>query len=94
VIAPTKLGVLSTLMAQHYEGGRQRSADLPERYRKVCAELRCRFFDANEVVSAGDDGVHLNFTAHRRLAEALAPVVRDLLDLAGQSTKAPGEQEC
>ena len=38
------------------------------------------FLDANEVVTAGDDGIHPNAAGHRQLAAALAPGVRKLVD--------------
>ena len=49
-------------------------------YRQVCVDLHCEFLDANEVVTAGDDGIHLNAAGHLQLATALAPGVRKLVD--------------
>ena len=81
VVAPCKFGELPALLNHDYEGGAEKSALLPIFYRQVCVDLHCEFLDANEVATAGDDGIHLNAAGHRQLAAALAPVVRKLVDV-------------
>jgi lysophospholipase L1-like esterase len=79
VLAPVQFGELSALMAEQFAGGEPKSRDLPRHLGQVCRDQGCPFFDINAVVSAGADGIHLDATGHRRLAEALAPEVRRLL---------------
>ena len=78
VLAPPIFGELSELMAHHFEGGQEKSRHLPRVYQQVCANLGCHFLDTNAVVSVGADGIHLDATGHRLLAEALAAEVRRL----------------
>lgn len=79
VLAPPVFGEFSELMAHHFEGGQERSRQLPLMYRQVSQDLGCAFFDTNAVVSVGADGIHLDAAGHARLAEALAHEVRQRL---------------
>ncbi len=79
VVVPPKFGELSELMAEHFEGSKARSAQLARHYEAICRQSGCAFFDSNQVVSVGDDGIHLSDEGHRNLAMALAPVVIGLI---------------
>ena len=79
VLAPPVFGDCSELMGHHFEGGQVKSRDLPRMYQQVCTDLGCDCFDTNAVVSVGADGIHLDADQHRILAEALAPLVRQLI---------------
>jgi lysophospholipase L1-like esterase len=79
VVAPPQFGKLSELMTHHFDGSVEKSADLPRYYGQACVELGCNFFNTNDVVTVGVDGIHLNSAGHRKLAETLAPIVRELV---------------
>jgi lysophospholipase L1-like esterase len=58
------------------------STKLADLYRRVAEERGCRTFDAASVAQASPvDGCHLDAANTRRIGEALAPVVRELLAL-------------
>lgn len=80
VIAPPKFGKLSEKMANHFSGGADKSMELATYYRQACIEQGCDFYNANDAVSTGADGIHLDSINHRILAEALAPVVRRIVE--------------
>lgn len=79
VVSPPKFGRLSEAMRQHFGEDISRSAALSDVYRKVCDDFKCHFFDLNEVVSVGEDGIHLNETGHLKFADAFTPVVKSLV---------------
>jgi lysophospholipase L1-like esterase len=80
VLAPPPIRDPSGPIAPKFAGGEAKCAGLAEAYRKVSAELGCRFFDAATVTSSSQvDGVHLDADQHLRLGEAMAGVVRPLL---------------
>ena len=54
---------------------------LREIYRNTAARMGCAFFDVNDVACADPgDGVHLSAESHRSIGEALADVVRSVLE--------------
>jgi lysophospholipase L1-like esterase len=80
VLAPPPIRDPRGPIAPKFAGGEAKCAGLAEAYRKVSAELGCRFFDAATVTSSSRvDGVHLDADQHLRLGEAMAGVVRPLL---------------
>ena len=84
-IAPPRLGLLSGLMAHHFQGAVDRSANLAAQYEQRCILFGCHFFDSNQVVAAAEDGIHLDAQGHSKLALALLPMVKSLaadVDLA------------
>ena len=59
----------------------QKGRELRCTYRVLAEQMGCAFFDVNDHVRAGsDDGVHLDADGHRRLGEALAVYLRELLE--------------
>ncbi|WP_315928007.1 SGNH/GDSL hydrolase family protein [Mesorhizobium sp. SP-1A] len=68
--------------AAMFAGGTEGSAQLAPLYAAVADQAGCGFFDAGSAVSVTPlDGVHLDAENTRRLGEALAPVVRVMLEL-------------
>lgn len=80
VVAPPPITHPAGAIAPKFEGGGARCAGLSAALAQVCAELRCRFFDAAGVVQASPtDGVHLDAPQHAALGQALVPQVSALL---------------
>jgi lysophospholipase L1-like esterase len=92
VLVPPGFGDCSELMGHHFEGGQEKSRDLPRFYQEVCTVLGCHCFDTNALVSVGADGIHLDADHHRILAEALAPLVRQLIERLSPSEVLPAEE--
>jgi lysophospholipase L1-like esterase len=81
VVAPPPVETPKGPLAPKFEGASVRSAGLADAYREVATTLACHFFDARSVMSASRvDGIHLDADQHRALGEALADVVRGLLE--------------
>ncbi|MFC3205143.1 SGNH/GDSL hydrolase family protein [Aquamicrobium soli] len=65
-----------------FAGGEASSQRLAGLYEEVADETGCGFFDAGKVAQATPrDGVHLDVANTRKIGEALAPVVRLMLQL-------------
>jgi lysophospholipase L1-like esterase len=87
IVAPPPLQEPRGPIAPKFVGGDAKCVGLAEAYRAVAAELGCPFFDAGSVTSASRvDGVHLDADQHGTLGEALADVVRPLLEQARDGT--------
>lgn len=55
---------------------------LPKHYARVAKDLNCHFFDAGSVVSTDPtDGGHLSAADTQKLGQALAPVVKEILEI-------------
>lgn len=81
VVAPPGLGQLSPdAELWGFRDGHARGQALAPLYRTGAAARGVAFFDAAAVVTAdGADGVHLSAESHGLLAQALEPVVREML---------------
>ncbi|WP_304226052.1 SGNH/GDSL hydrolase family protein [Gracilinema caldarium] len=56
------------------------SRELSPRYRQFAREIGAHFLDAGEHIRSSDlDGIHLEASEHRKLAEALAQKIREIL---------------
>jgi lysophospholipase L1-like esterase len=89
VLAPPPLGPLS-LFAGLYAGGTAHSRLLATLYAEVARRAGCHFFDTGTVVTSSPiDGVHLEADAHRRLGQALAPIVHAILEGRAPGPHAP-----
>ncbi len=65
-----------------FEGGIEQSRLLSDFYRDAAKLADCTFFDAGSVAKTSSlDGVHLDAENTRAIGMAIAPIVRDILDL-------------
>lgn len=79
LIAPPPTARL-TEFAEIFEGSEEKSRRFGEHYRRVAGECGCPFLDAGQVIVSSDlDGIHFEAEEHRKLGEAVAARVRELL---------------
>jgi lysophospholipase L1-like esterase len=79
LISPPATAVL-TEMAEMFDGAGAKSRGFPAHYRRFAEQEGCAFLDAGEVIaSSGIDGIHLEAAEHRKLGEAVAVRVREVL---------------
>jgi lysophospholipase L1-like esterase len=79
LIAPPPVAQLSEF-AEMFEGGTAKSQMLSHHFRLVAEERACALLDASEVIVSSDvDGIHLDLSEHRKLGEAVAARVRQML---------------
>ena len=79
MISPPSVAKL-TDMAQMFDGAGEKSRQFPEHYGRFAEKIGCEFLDASEVIVSSDvDGIHLDAGEHRKLGEAVAERVRQLL---------------
>lgn len=79
LIAPPPIARL-TEFAEMFEGSEEKSRRFGEHYRRVAEECGCPFLDAGQViVSSALDGIHFEAEEHRKLGEAVAARVKELL---------------
>jgi lysophospholipase L1-like esterase len=77
LIAPPLIVASPALVGPLFDGGIAKSAGLAEAYRQVAALRNCLFLDAGRIARpSARDGLHLDPEGHRKLAEAVAPLVR------------------
>lgn len=81
VVAPPPVDAPKGPLAPKFLGADAKCRGLADAYREVTTALDCHFFDAARVTAASRvDGIHLDADQHRALGEALADVVRPLVD--------------
>ena len=81
IVCPPQVRVPAGLMAFRFDGAAQRSVGLADAYRQAATDLGCHFFDAETATDVSPvDGVHLDAERHLKLGNALAPVVKAILD--------------
>ena len=79
LIAPPPFATLSEF-AEMFEGGAAKSRMLSHHFRLVAEERGCALLDASEAIVSSDlDGIHLDLGEHRKLGEAVATCVRQML---------------
>jgi lysophospholipase L1-like esterase len=79
LVAPPPLGELSEF-AEVFEGGPVKSSQLSRHFGLVAEEQGCELLDASTVVVTSDvDGVHFDLSEHRKLGEAIAARVKQML---------------
>jgi lysophospholipase L1-like esterase len=79
LIAPPLFARL-TDFAETFEGGEAKSKHLSRHFRLVAEERSCALLDASEVIVSSDlDGIHFERDEHRKLGEAVAARVRQML---------------
>jgi lysophospholipase L1-like esterase len=79
LISPPPIGKLAEF-AEMFEGSEEKSRRLWPHFQRVAAERGVPVINAGEIVTATDlDGVHLEAEDHRKLGEAVAQRVREVL---------------
>jgi lysophospholipase L1-like esterase len=69
----------SVFFGDVFDGSDAISRKLPPFYRQICEESGSVFFDANTLIKPSPaDGIHLEAAEHRKLAEAVAEIVRNM----------------
>lgn len=80
LIAPPPLGKLSTFMEFFFQGRHKVSTELSKEYGKVAEVTGCHFLDSSRFVKASKvDGVHLDQTDNRKLADAVKKKIIPIL---------------
>jgi lysophospholipase L1-like esterase len=80
LIAPPPVAKLAEF-ADMFEGSTDKSRLLTHHFRLVAEERGCALLDASEVIVSSDvDGIHLDESEHRKLGEAVAVRVRQMLE--------------
>lgn len=81
LLAPPPIEKLAgTEFAEMFEGAEKKSKNLSREFRRVAEELDCEFLDAADlIVSSKLDAIHLDTEEHRKLGEAVAARVREIL---------------
>jgi lysophospholipase L1-like esterase len=79
LITPPPIARLSEF-AEMFEGGTAKSKMLSHHFRLVAEERGCALLDASDVVISSDvDGIHFDLSEHRKLGDAVAARVRQIL---------------
>ena len=79
LIAPPPVATL-TGFRQMFAGAPEKSRQFGAEYARVAAEFGCAFLDAGTVIRSSDlDGIHFEPGEHKKLGEAVAARVRELL---------------
>ncbi|HJQ28529.1 MAG TPA: SGNH/GDSL hydrolase family protein [Rubrobacter sp.] len=79
LISPPPVAKL-TDMAQMFEGAEEKSRQFPEHYERFAEQIGSEYLDASEyIVSSDVDGIHLDAGEHRKLGEAVAQRIRQIL---------------
>ena len=79
LLAPPPVAKLSEF-AEMFEGAEAKSVRFAAHYRRVSLEHGCAFLDTSRVIASSDlDGIHLEAGEHRKLGQAVAVCVRDIL---------------
>ena len=69
-----------TDMADMFAGSEVKSRQFAVEYAKIAEERGCHFLDTGQVIISSElDGIHFEGGEHRKLAEAVADKVRDIL---------------
>lgn len=79
LVAPPPLADL-TEYSEMFESGTEKSQRLAAHYQRVADEFSCDFLDTSDtIVSSGIDGVHFELSEHRKLGQAVAGIVKQIL---------------
>ncbi len=79
LLAPPPLAKLTEL-AEMFEGAEEKSHRLGHHYQRVAQEYSCEFMDtAPVIVSSELDGIHWAASEHKKLGQAVAARVREIL---------------
>ena len=79
LVTPPPVGKLTEL-AEMFAGAEEKSRGLGRQYRRVADKHGCELLDAGDLVRSSDlDGIHLEAGEHRKLGEAVATRVKEIL---------------
>lgn len=79
LLAPPPIAKL-TEYAEMFEGAEIKSRRFSEHYRRVAQEYGCEFLDTAEVIVSSDlDGIHFEASEHKKLGQAVAARLREIL---------------
>lgn len=79
LVCPPPVGKL-TEFAEMFEGAEEKSRRLAEWFRRVAQEQGCQLLEAGESVTSSDlDGIHFEADEHRKLGQAVAGAVKQIL---------------
>jgi lysophospholipase L1-like esterase len=79
LIAPPPFAKL-TEFSEMFEGGAAKSKLLSQHFRLIAEERGCALLDASEVIVSSDlDGIHFELEEHRKLGEAIAARVKQIV---------------
>ncbi len=79
LISPPPVGKL-TDYAEMFEGAEEKSREFAGHYRRFAEQSGCGFLDASEVMVSSDiDGIHFEAGEHRKLGEAVAVRIEEML---------------
>jgi lysophospholipase L1-like esterase len=79
LLAPPPTTTL-TYFAEMFEGASEKSLKFAAHYRRVAEEMRCGFLDLGTViVSSPLDGIHFEAGEHRKLGQAVARKVKEMV---------------
>jgi hypothetical protein len=80
LLAPPPVAKL-TGFAEMLEGAEAKSRWFAEHYARVAEERGCAFLETGQVIASSDlDGIHLEAGEQKKLGEAVAARVRELLE--------------
>ena len=79
LMAPPPIAKLSEY-ADMFTGAVEKSKKFPEQYQRVADEFGCQFMDTSKIIVSSEiDGIHFDRDEHRKLGEAVAVRVKDIL---------------
>jgi lysophospholipase L1-like esterase len=79
LMAPPPFSRLSDF-AEMFEGGAEKSRKFSEHYKRIAEQFKCHFMDTGQVIVSSDlDGIHFEADQHRKLGQAVAALVREIL---------------
>ena len=83
-VAPPPIGRMTIVghidFSEMFEGAEEKSRKLAHYYRQFASLCGCEFLDASQIVVPSEiDGIHLDISEHKKLAQAIAPVVRKII---------------
>lgn len=80
IAPPPTASLKGTLFGEMFVGAEQKSSGLAVHYLRVAEQMGCAFLNAGDViVSSPLDGIHFEAGEHRKLGEAIAAKVRELI---------------
>ena len=80
LLAPPPVAVLKDDFVAMFAGSEAKSRLFAQEYGKIAAERGCAFLDTGQIIVSSDlDGIHFEPGEHRKLGEAVAAVVREIL---------------